>query len=585
MISSQEMFKKYFPTLVENSLQHKLLSSLCKNLLHESEFVQFADRYPNLKGFDLIEKTLDYFDFSFATVDKQIERIPVTGRVVIVANHPIGSLDGLALLHLVKKIRDDVKVVANELLMEIKPLHDVLLPVNNMSGNTAKQDLLNIHDFLSCDGALIIFPAGEVSRFTPKGIKDSPWQKGFLKIASRAKAPILPIHIKARNSWTFYASSFFYKPLASLLLVKEMFKHNEQSINVSIGKLIPFESYGKNKLSTKVKVNLLQKEVYRVAKGQQSYFKTESEIAHPVPRVELKHAIEQCQLLGSTSDGKNIYLLEKPEHGVILKELGRCREVTFRAVGEGTGEKRDLDEFDFEYLHIILWDKEQLELVGAYRFTNSDRLISEKGVSGLYSDQLFDYQADMQPYFEKGIELGRSFVQPRYWGKRSLDYLWQGIGAYLAMNPDIRYLFGPVSLSAALPKKAHAYLVYFYQLYFPSKGELAVPRNPYSISEELDNELLAYFSGENYAKDFMKLKTMMNNMGVSVPTLYKQYTELCHEGGVQFVDFNIDPDFNHCIDGLVVVDLTYLKAKKKSRYMDIHLEALTTTESEIKISA
>jgi putative hemolysin len=491
---------------------------------------------------------------------------------VIVANHPIGTLDGLALLHLVRKLRSDVKVVANQLLMEIKPLHDVLLPVNNMSGNTVKEDLINIHKFLSADGALIIFPAGEVSRFTPTGIKDCRWQKGFLKIAARAKAPILPIHIKARNSWVFYTSSFFYKPLATFLLVKEMFKHHDKSIKISIGKLIPFDSYGKIHLPSKLKVTLLQKEVYRVAKGKPSYFKTESVIAHPVDRVELKQAIEKCQLLGSTSDGKNIYLIENPEHGVILKELGRCREITFRAVGEGTGEKRDLDKYDLDYTHLILWDKDALELVGAYRFAPTAKLVSSQGTQGLYSHQLFNYKEEMQPYFEQGIELGRSFVQPRYWGKRSLDYLWQGIGAYLAMNPDIRYLFGPVSLSDALPKKAHAYLVYFYQLYFPAQVDLASARNPYFISDELDAELLNYFSGDNYAKDFVKLKAMMSNMGVSVPTLYKQYTELCHEGGVQFADFNIDPDFNDCIDGLVIVDLKFLKEKKQNRYIDIHLE-------------
>jgi hypothetical protein len=317
-------------------------------------------------------------------------------------------------------------------------------------------------------------------------------------------------------------------------------------------------------------VNLLQREVYLVGKRQPSYFKTESVIAHPVPRVELKHAIEKCQLLGSTSDGKQIYLLDKPDHGIILKELGRCREVTFRAVGEGTGEKRDLDKYDFDYKHLILWDTDQLELVGAYRFAETSQLISEKGIQGMYSNALFDYQPDMQPFLAQGIELGRSFIQPCYWGKRSLEYLWQGIGAYLAMNTHIRYLFGPVSLSASLPQNAHAYLVYFYQLYFPARGVLALAKNPYTISEDLENELMTYFGGDNYAKDFMKLKTMMNNMGVSVPTLYKQYTELCYEGGVQFVDFNIDPDFNHCIDGLVVVDLSYLKEKKQGRYIDIH---------------
>ena len=570
MISTEQFLSKQFPSIPLNSKRHRLLSFIFKRLLHEKEFLDFSRRYPILTGFDFIEKALEHFEFDIATTSNEIEHIPVTGRVVIVANHPIGSLDGFALLHTIHKLRPDVKIVANELLMAIKPLHNILLPVNNLSGHTLTQNLKDIHQFLANEGALIIFPAGEVSRVTPKGIRDKAWKKGFLTFAGRAKAPILPIHIQARNSLTFYATSLFYKPLASLLLVKEMFKHNQSCIKLTIGKSIPHSSYAQSQLSTPLKVKLLQKQLYRISKYKQSLFKTESAISHPVPRVELKKAIQKCTKLGKTSDDKQIYLYQNKQLSIILKELGRLRELTFRAVGEGTGNKRDLDEFDHQYMHLILWDADDLEIVGAYRFSPIKRLISTSGNSALYTNQLFNYTEAAQPYFEKGIELGRSFVQPRYWGKRSLEYLWQGIGAFLAQKTEYRYLLGPVSLSADLPKRAQIFLVYFYQLYFPAQKNIAFARDSFQLPEQLKSELINFFDANDYKKDFIKLKAMMANMGASVPTLYKQYTELCEQGGVQFVDFNIDADFNNCIDGLVIVDLHYLKQKKYSRYIDIH---------------
>jgi len=132
---------------------------------------------------------------------------------------------------------------------------------------------------------------------------------------------------------------------------------------------------------------------------------------------------------------------------------------------------------------------------------------------------------------KSGLELGRSFVQPRYWGRRSLDYLWYGIGAFLCNNPEYRYLLGPVSISNKYPIAAKDMLVYFYRLKF-----------------------LGYY------------------MGCTVPTLYKQYTEMCQEDGVHFLDFNIDPDFANCIDGLVVVDLNLLSDKTRQRYIENDLQ-------------
>ena len=179
----------------------------------------------------------------------------------------------------------------------------------------------------------------------------------------------------------------------------------------------------------------------------------------------------------------------------------------------------------------------------------------------------------MTPILQQGLELGRSFVQPRYWGLRSLDYLWLGIGAFLARNPHFRYLFGPVSISNGLPPEAKNLLVYFYQTYFAAHQSIARSRRPYQLTNELQKELQQQFCGTDYLKDLTTLKSLMHHFGVQIPTLYKQYSELCEPGGVQFLDFGTDPDFADCIDGLVLVDTSKLKEKKRARYITPHLKA------------
>ncbi|EKD35434.1 MAG: Phospholipid/glycerol acyltransferase [uncultured bacterium] len=207
-----------------------------------------------------------------------------------------------------------------------------------------------------------------------------------------------------------------------------------------------------------------------------------------------------------------------------MREIGRLRELTFRAVGEGTGKRRDLDHFDWYYRHLILWDEKELEIAGAYRFVDAGRIVGEKGSDGLYSGSLFKLDSRQSYFLREGLELGRSFVQQRYWGRRSLDYLWYGIGAFLAKNPHYRYLFGPVSISNAMPQLAKELLIYFYKLYFTGPGDSPCSRNPFSFSVPLAT-LAQEFTGRDYQADFRKLKSLLDNLGTAVPPLYKQYTE------------------------------------------------------------
>lgn len=564
MISVETLVAEKFPRFVsQRPLLTRPTVALLRKLFHESEFKRFESNYPYLKGFDFVDQVLDYFDYSYAVKSRQKERIPVSGRLVIVANHPVGSLDGLSLLKMISEVRSDVKVVANEMLMAIKPLHPLLIPVDNNTSKTARQSIRAIESHLNNEGALIIFPAGEVSRLSAKGIKDNAWNSGFLRFATKTRSPILPIFVDARNSIFFYSLSMLAKPVSTLWLVREMFKQATRGIGFSIGKPISFEQYHGLPMDLKARSKLFRRHVYKLQKNRgEACFADDIEmIAHPESTQHLRDELAECQMLGRTADNKCIYLYRYQGDSAVMREMGRLREISFRAVGEGTGKRRDIDRYDALYDHIILWDDQALQLVGAYRLVKAASLIEQQGVPALYTSTLFDYQPGAQAYLSQAVELGRSFVQPAYQGKRSLDYLWYGIGAYLKTCPQIRYLLGPVSLSNSYAEKSRQQIVSLYKKYFSAGEHWAVARLPYQVTDEdLYNDL-------DYPEAFRQLKKNLAENNELVPVLYKQYSEICEPGGVQFVDFNIDESFSNCVDGLVVVDLNYLKQTKRQRYL------------------
>jgi putative hemolysin len=568
MLNVETIIRERYPDFFN---RHPRLSRpvvrLLRMLFKEKAFQQFQLDYPHLTGFEFAEQVLDYFDFRYTMRDDERHRIPATGRVIIIANHPIGSLDGLALLKLVREARPDVKVVANEILHTLQPLHNLLLPVNNMGGKTPRQNFTAIREHLNDDGALIIFPAGEVSRLSPKGVQDSQWNSGFLRMAIDAKAPILPVFVDGRNSALFYSVSMVAKPLSTLLLVREMFKQAKNCVDIRIGELISYNSYQRVNVPLKLKTKLFKRHLYRMGQGKSLVFNTETAIAYPENRALLREQVKQCELLGETGDGKQIYLFRYQSDSLIMREVGRLREIAFRAAGEGTGERRDIDRYDRHYFHLILWDENELEIVGAYRFCDATICAGNLGRDHLYSSELFRYTENMKPYLEQGLELGRSFVQPKYWGRRSLDYLWYGIGAFLRKNPQYRYLFGPVTLSDNYPQRAMEMLVHYYGTHYPAASWLAEPVLPYRIAQDRQQELLIKFPGQDKKPEFVELKGELAHMELNVPTLYKQYTEICEDGGVQFAGFNVDPDFSNCVDGLIIVDLNRLKPSKHARYI------------------
>ncbi|GAB2990690.1 bifunctional ornithine lipid synthase OlsF [Psychrosphaera aestuarii] len=568
MISVESVVAEQFPAIERSNpfLKNSFLRFL-RFIFHEREFQRFEASYPHLKGLDFVEQALEFFEFDYSANEREIRNIPTSGKVVAIANHPIGSLDGLVLLKLLSKVRKDVKVVANELLWAIEPLRPMLLPVNNMGGRNAKENMAAIEQHLTDGGALLIFPAGEVSRLSATGIKDGNWRSGFLRFAKKTNSDILPIHVDGKNSAFFYGLSMLAKPLSTIWLVHEMFKQHDQELRLRIGAVIKPSTYNNIPIDNKRLIKLFKKHVYALNKRRSvpEFSSRLESIAHPEMPSAVREELKQSQRLGETTDGKQIYCFQ-PKHtdsSSVMRELGRLREFTFRTVGEGTGKIRDFDSYDWFYDHVILWDDNQLEIVGAYRMVSLKKVFAHHSDIGLYSQTLFNLEGMPESVRLKTLELGRSFIQPKYWGKRSLDYLWQGVGAYLKNNRDIQYLMGPVTISNELPSDCKASLIRFYKMHFGGPLHWVQPKNPYILSESVGLQ----YEGLDVVTDFVALKAFMKSKQQTIPTLFKQYTELCDDNGTQFLGFNIDPDFADCIDGFVFIDINQMKPAKRSRYL------------------
>lgn len=529
----------------------------------------FLSANGHLRDFDFVAAGLDHLQARYVVDAAELGRIPASGRLLIVANHPSGALDALALLDAVGRVRRDVRIVANDLLGALEPLSGLLLPVRILGGRPTPQSLGAIDDALRADQCVIVFPAGEVARLGLGGVTDGRWRRGFLRFARTADAPVLPVRIEARNSALFYGASALFKPVGTALLAREMFARRAHRIVLRIGHPLTLPPDGDpQQLLREVRRELFslgrRRAGMHVAPVETNVVPLIAPLIDPVDATQVRDGIEALALLGRTIDGKQIRVGRLAAGSPLLQEIGRLRELTFRAVGEGTGQRLDVDLYDSWYEHIVLWDAEVSKIAGAYRIARGASVLAERGLAGFYTASLFQYADDAVPRIAQGMELGRSFVVPDYWGSRSIDYLWQGIGAYLGRHPSVRYLFGPVSISAALPASAREQIVAYYARYYGSEATRAVSRQPFVYQAAPPQ-----FGEVDAGTAFRVLKTNLDALGATLPMLYKQYTDLCEPGGARFLAFGVDPAFSDAVDGLIEVDLDLLRPKKRERYLGI----------------
>jgi putative hemolysin len=565
MIDLERTLARRFPDWFAGS-RAQVARPLVRGLARLSRVDQvegFLREHGHLRGFAFVEAALGRLGCRWMVDHVERERIPERGRVVIVANHPMGAIDALALLGLVGSVRRDVRILANDFLAVFDGLADLMIPLRILGGKPTPDSLRAVEAALSAEQAVIVFPAGEVSRLGLRGVADRAWRKGFLRFAEKSGAPILPVHLRGRNSALFYGLSSLYAPLGTALLPREMFARGGRRVEVRVGIPRPVQDLVRHGGHAQRAVSIVRDTVRHLARGRDLWRPVQAPIAHAPCLRRVLSDLARLEPIGETADGKRILCGRLDSDSALLREIARLREVTFRAVGEGSGRALDTDRFDTWYEHIVLWDAQAQELAGAYRVAPCARVLSERGLGGLYTASLFDYDGRLLPRIEHGMELGRSFVAPRYWGSRSLDYLWYGIGAWLRRHPRIRWLFGPVSISAELPAAAREQLVGYYQRYFGTCDDLVRSRSPFRFAGDPPD-----FGALDAESAFRVLRDNLDALGARVPTLYKQYSELCEPGGVQFMAFGTDPDFAGAVDGLIFVDLARVKPKKRERYLE-----------------
>lgn len=572
ILDAREIIERRYPRFHDK--QPGFLSSLAIRIIHKLVSVKKINHLlsgiESKSGYELTER----LDFTYSLSLKDKEKIPAEGRLLVVANHPLGALDGVALLSAIRQVRPDVKVLGTDLLLEIPGLEDFVLPYSGiLSLPVNRRSLQTISQSLKNEEAVIVFPSTDVSRWTLRGRRDGKWRASLVNLARRLEAPVLPVYIDARNSFLFYFMSLLSRNLSMLLLPGEMFRARGKNIQLKVGEHISPNAF--MSIAPRTAIGLLRRQVYALGHEHDTRklpFQTERNVVHPVDRKLIQSELLQAQLLGKTDDNMKIFLLQYDKAPSTMREIGRLREITFRKIGEGTGKKIDLDQYDPYYEHLVLWDESNLEIVGAYRLGHAGDITGKMGAEGLYTSTLFRFSEEFEHLLKDSIELGRSFVQSRYWNTHALDYLWHGIGAYIATHPDIRYMFGPVSISRSYSREATDLIVHFYKKWYSGKDSLVRSGNQYLIAEQKERELEEIFSEAESQKDFRLLKQNLKQYGYSVPTLYKQYTELTEGGGVQFLDFGIDENFGFCVDGLILVEVDKIKEAKKKRYIYSKIE-------------
>lgn len=514
-----------------------------------------------------INQILSQIDVQYHVPEKDLLNIPKEGSFITVSNHPYGGIDGLILMGIIGERRPDFKVMANYLLERIDPLKPMLLPVNpfdsSVSSTKSFAGVRMAMKHVRNGQALGIFPAGEVSSLHGKSITDNAWSPSVIKFLHHAGVPIVPIYFGGSNSFLFHLLGLINPILRTARLPGELFNKQNQTIEVRIGKPIK-----PSELSKFADVNqfgrYLRSKTYALGSAlevkpffQYQFGKHEAEpIAPPQDHEKIKAeiaALEREYKLFQSSQF-DVYCVPSSAIPVALMEIGRLREITYRAVGEGTNRASDLDEFDLYYHHLIIWDREVGCLVGGYRIGKGAEIIQHYGVRGLYLHQLFKLKRPLHPLLKESLELGRSYIVASYQRKPlPLFLLWKGILIFLLQHPEYRYLTGPVSISNQFSGFSKGVLISFLRrnFYDDELAKHVKPRKKFKVNNnDVDIDVLLDVS----EKDLSKLDTLIEDiepLGIRLPVLFKKYIKQ----NARVIGFNTDPKFNDALDGLMVLDI------------------------------
>jgi putative hemolysin len=560
LVSKQEVQKLFnskgklgnlFAYIIMNILRLNKLNRMYHQV-YDDDAIKFTDNCIKLNNIKI------------KTFDIDIQNIPLSGPCIFFFNHPYGLLDALIIINILLKIRPDTKFIANFLLKRVRPIAPYLFGVNPFETRkevySSHSGLKQMYDHLKSGGIVVILPAGEVSTKYGKNkfVEDREWQRNMIKFAMNTNVPVISGFCSGENSNLFHFAGKISPSLRTALLPREYIIKRNIEVTLRFSSPMSAKAISKFK-DLKELGKFLKSKTYLLEYDDKNSIKTAKPVLQPLkeylPKNEIIEEIRSLpeKFIVLKNENYWCYFINKTDAPKAFEQITILREKTFREVGEGTGRSFDTDAYDEYYKHLILWDNEEGEIAGSYRIGLGKEILDKMGFKGFYLNSLFKFNPQFEKVLSKSMEMGRSFIVSQYQRRPlSLFLLWKGIYQVTQKYPEYKYLIGPASISSEYSLNSQILMVEYLKRHYSVKKHenmvSAITPFKYKKTHHHRNILDIIGSDLNQLDKFIKDTDITRN---GIPVLIKKYLSL----GGKIVDFNVDPEFNYTIDGLVVLDI------------------------------
>lgn len=533
--------------------KYKLLFKLIMSLPAFKKIQTWHDRTPIKEDFR------EYIDSFIQQMQINIEHtcelnIPKTGRCIFVANHPTGLLEVCAWISTIMSVRSDLKLLANNWFDLLSAAQNSIICVDPFDSKASYKSniksIIEAKKWLEQEGALMIFPAGEVAHWnwSALGVEDPPWKKSVLSLANKTNAKIIPCYSASKNSLLFNVVGNIHPRLRTLMLAREFTTKQKKTI----------------KIATNNDVSTEYLDSFKNQEDQMAFLRLSSEALNDKPFVE--HLINYQEIIEKQANEliEKDFTLNKVQKYIdtdlytvfiaygrdipnVMREVGRIREYSFRLLGEGTGLSSDTDYYDKHYKQIILWDKKEARILGGLRVGYGDDIHNQ----GLYLLDFVKVKPQFDNILKQSMDFGRLFVvedAPK--DINCVLILFKTLASFI-LDSKYKYLIGQVSIPSAYPKLAIDIITTFLREYYQheeiSKYIKGKKRYRRTIKhKKYIYQLLPYIKTD---KEVNKLLCKLFQDRIEIPALFRFYIK-CNS---RLIAINHDKDFGS-VDALMLFD-------------------------------
>lgn len=558
--------------LLPQGLLRRLYSLLRPLVERACGFHALNDIYARLQSPDMTpqrfcEEGLQHLgtEVAWPTDDELAPLRAVQGPLVIMANHPFGGTESLALMLLLERIRPGGwRMFANRVLSPTPELVPHLIGVDPFARfqSANRHGIREAQQFLENGGLLGAFPAGRVSGWNAQHqcVLDASWSDHPARLAAATGAAVALIHVPGSNSRTFLKVPMRWPRLRALFLPRQMLRASKPAVRFYIGPVMEPATVGSLVRAGNAGAKFHAR-CHLLAEIQPTPAAAEPDVPEISPPEDPSLLIAEASALCTSwprlfEQGKySVLSFQKNDAPHLFYELTRLREITFRASGQGSGKAVDITPEDDYYQQLVLWDRDQQRLVGAYRLAFTENVLRDHGQNALYLNHVFHMQPEFFQRIGPAIELTRSFIHPDYQrDPLALSLLWRGLGHIVAAHPEVHSLFGSVTVPATVSAASRAIIVEHlrrHHLEVSTLRSLIRPRTPFE-APGIAHHLIADAHLQDAIETLRDTIRASDGTPRTIPPLIRHYLAM----NARFIDFHVERDFGDALYCLLRVDLT-----------------------------